>query len=379
MRHYPLFKVHIPTEEALREIERVFRSGFVNEGTEVVELTERLKKTLRAGQLVLTNSCTSAITMALHLAGVRHGDEVVTTPMTCVATNTPIVTMGAVPVWADVDPRNGMVTADRIEARITPRTRAVVVVAWAGTPPELKPIYDLCKQKKVKLILDAAHAFGSSYHARPVSDWADYTCYSFQAIKHFTTGDGGALVCADPGDHARSKSLKWFGLDRDAIKDKQGNWRGQQWDTDIVEAGYKFNMNNVAAAIGLAQLPHIGKLLEAHRANAALYDEEFAGFALAMAASRPEGSDSAFWVYTMVLEPDARISRNALLANLNERGILAGVVHVPNDSYTAFRHYRKQLPGVGQFAERQFSLPCGWWLGEEDVRFIAAQVRQAVS
>lgn len=377
MKTYPLFKVHVPHEEALAKIGEVFASGFINEGTQVTQLTNELRAYLNADNLVLTNSCTSALTLALHLAGVQPGDEVISTPMTCVATNTPIVALGARIVWADVDPNHGMIDPQDVSRKITGRTKAVMAVAWAGTPPQLQALREVCAQRGVKLILDAAHAFDAAYRQAPVHYWADFTCYSFQAIKHFTTGDGGALVCFADADHARAKALKWFGLDRDRAKDDKGNWKGQQWDVDIQEAGFKFNMNNVSAAIGLSQMEHIDRIVAFHRVNAYLYDDLFEGCTTVVPASRPAGAESSFWVYTMKVDPErSRLCRDDLLKALNAEGIMAGVVHVPNDDYTAFQAFRADLPGLREFAANQFSLPCGWWLDEDDVRHIAARVKE---
>lgn len=377
MKTYPLFKVHIPCEETLAKIGEVFDSGFINEGTQVTQLTNELRAHLNADNLVLTNSCTSALTLALHLAGVGPGDEVISTPMTCVATNTPIVAHGARIVWADVDPNHGMIDPQDVSRKITGRTKAVMAVAWAGTPPQLQALREICVQRGVKLILDAAHAFDAAYRGVPVHYWTDFTCYSFQAIKHFTTGDGGALVCFTDSDHARAKALKWFGLDRDRAKDDKGNWKGQQWDVDIQEAGFKFNMNNVAAAIGLSQMAHIDRIVALHRVNAYLYDDLFEGCTTVVPAARPADAESSFWVYTMKVDPkQSRLRRDDLLKALNAEGIMAGVVHVPNDNYTAFQAFRSDLPGLREFAANQFSLPCGWWLDESDVRHIAARVKE---
>lgn len=376
---FPLFKVHIPVEEALANIREVFDSGFINEGEQVTKLTELLSKKLQTNKLLLLNSCTSALTVALKLAGVGPGDEVITTPMTCVASNTPIHNLGAKVVWADVNPHTGMIDPESISQKITAKTKAVIAVAWAGTPPDILGINDVLgrgKERKAKLIMDAAHAFGAKYHGSPLGEHqADYTCYSFQAIKHFTTGDGGALICRDPDDFKRAKALKWFGLDRDLTKDEKGNWKGQQWDTDIVEAGYKFNMNNVAAAIGLAQLEHIDRLVESHRQHASLYDSIFADWEPVRTPLRQESHRSACWTYTLVLRDD-RINRDVLLEYLNAEGIAAGLVHVPNDAYTCFKDSATDLPGVREFARRQFSLPCGWWLTDDDVLHIANRVKE---
>lgn len=380
MRTYPLFKAHVNVDEALSAIGDVLRSGYINEGAQVTELSAAISARMKTENVVLTNSCTSALTMALRLSGVGPGDVVVSTPMTCVATNTPISNVGAIVRWADVDPRSGMVTPDSVGQALDacPKAKAVVAVAWAGTPPDMEGL-SFVRRSGRKLILDAAHAFDARYRTLPVHSWADYTCYSFQAIKHFTTGDGGALVCADLGDHLRAKGMKWFGLDRDRAKDERGDWRGQQWDVDIEEAGHKFNMNNMAAALGLSQLRHIDSIVDTHRKNAAVYDEMFAGCRSLQRASRPEGSESSFWVYTVTLTDDATVSRDDVLRVLNAAGIMAGLVHVPNDSYTCFRSSRSvPLPGLRAFSERQFSLPCGWWLDPSDIRHIAGVVRHVV-
>jgi perosamine synthetase len=379
VRTYPLFRVHVPIEEALENISRVFVSGYINEGTQVTRLAEKLSGYLRTTNLVLTNSCTSALTMALKLAGVGPGDEVVSTPMTCVATNTAIASTGAKVVWADVDPRHGMLSADTVFRRgvVTYKTKAVMAVAWAGTPPALQPLYEGCVDRGTKLVLDAAHAFDARYMGAHVHQWAHYTAYSYQAIKHFTTGDGGSLVCLDAADHKRAKAMKWFGLDRDVAKDDKGDWKGQQWDVDIVEAGYKFNMNNVAAAIGLSQLPHIDRIMAAHRRNGKDYDALFSDFSPVVPCFRPMGGEPSCWVYTVLVDPKhSKLSRDDLLQALNAEGIMAGVVHVPNDTYTCFAQSKADLPGVREFSANQLSLPCGWWLDAEDILHVANRVKE---
>lgn len=374
MKTYPLFKVHVPGE-AIYNVEHVLNSGFINEGVQVTQLTQALSEHMKTDKLCLLNSCTSALTLALKLAGVGPGDEVITTPMTCVATNTPIVAAGAKIVWADVDPETGMIDPDDVQKKITPKTKAIIAVAWAGAPPDLQGLNQVRFEAGIPLILDAAHAFDATYAGQPVHRYADFTCYSFQAIKHFTTGDGGALICWRDNDFVRAKALKWFGLDRDRAKDEKGDWKGQQWDVDIVEAGYKFNMNNVAAAIGISQLEYIDNIIKRHRDNAAMYARRFAGAPNVHHVSIGEGAVSSHWVYTMLLDHPT-LTRDELLHKLNVEGIMAGVVHVPNDYYTAFQPFRADLPGVRSFSSRQFSLPCGWWLNAEDIDHIYRRVME---
>ena len=368
---YPLFKVHVDQSAALTGIQHVFESGFVNEGEQVTEFTLKLKEILGIEQLVAVNCCTSAITMALHLSDVGPGDEVVTTPMTCVATNIPILQTGAKIVWADIDPTSGSISASDVRAKISPRTKAVMCVDWAGTPVELSELWAVCQNAGVPLIQDAAHAFAAEYKHISVAHFADYTCFSFQAIKHITCGDGGALVANDPSKFDLAKKLKWFGYDRDSTKDEKGNWKGQKWDADIRfnEAGYKFNMNNVSAAIGLSQLPHVGKIIGGHRRNAALLDGMFAGHPKIRPQHRPADSTSSFWVYTVTLADD--LDRDRVLETLNGMGIMAGLVHLANDIYSCFSEFEADLPGVRAFEKQQMSLPCGWWLDETDMEHIA--------
>lgn len=370
-KNYPLFKVNIDKAAALSRLDSVFDSGFVNEGKEVAELTARLRTVLGSEQIVLMNSCTSALTVALRLAGVKPGKNVVTSPMTCIASNTPIINLGGDIKWADVDPKSGMITPETVESLIDSDTVAVLFVDWAGVMPDLANIDAVCRKKGVKLIQDAAHAFGAEYNGKPVCQYSDFTCFSFQAIKHFTCGDGGALVCRDPKDQKIASNLKWFGYDRASSKDEKGNWRVQQAEADITEGevGYKFNMNNVAAAIGLAQIPHIDGILVAHRRNADTYDRAFLHSPHISPILRPNDSKPSFWVYTTLLADG--IDRDAVMQSLAQAGIHSGQVHVPNDEYTCFARFQRSLPGVREFSRRQLSLPSGWWITESDASFIA--------
>jgi dTDP-4-amino-4,6-dideoxygalactose transaminase len=378
---YPLFKTPISSHPGtLALIDNVLQSGYVNEGVQVAELTQHLETILESKNISLLNSCTSAITVALRLAGVKQDSEVISTAMTCVATNTPIIAFGADIVWADIDPTTAMSNVNTIIRRITPKTKAIVIVAWAGNvPPGLDALFEFCETVGIPLILDAAHAFDARCNGRPIHEFAHFTCYSFQAIKHFSTGDGGALICRDSDDHARAKALKWFGLDRDRAKDEKGDWKGQQWDVDVVEAGYKFNMNNVAAAIGLAQVNTIKQTIETFRKNARRYDALFSNQDVIRPLHRNKtlGTLDSPWVYTVTIIGSwpTLLTRDQLLKCLNSEGIMAGLVHVPNDSYTAFSKFQtSSLPGLRTFEGIHFSLPCGSWINDDDVEHIANRV-----
>lgn len=373
---YPMFKVHVDVDVALKGVEQVLRSGFMNEGVQVTELTTAMSTYFDHPNVVALNSCTSALTLALKLAGVGPGDEVITTSMTCVASNTPIHNVGATLVWADISSVTGNIDPEQVLEKITPQTKAVLCVNWAGLPCDLKRLQDVCTSKGIKLIQDAAHGFGSMMDGKHVCHFTDFTCYSLQAIKHITSGDGGLLVCNNNEDFDRAKKLKWFGIDREATKDANGEWKGQRWNVDVIEAGYKFHMNNVTAAIALSQLPHIDRIVSSHRKNAYIYSRtlnpEFVHPLHVM-----ENSSPSHWVFTCLL--DQRIDRDAFILKLKEYGIDAGLVHTPNHHYTCFRDSLCPLPETDYFNDHQVSLPCGWWLTEEDVLFISNTVNETLT
>lgn len=365
-----MFKVHIDKESALRNISSVIDTGFFNEGVQVKQFSESLSRKLGIKNIVLTNSCTSALTMALKLSGVGCGDEVISTSMTCLATNTPILNLGGKIVWADIDPKTGNICPKDVMRKITNKTKAVMCVNWAGLPCDLRELMSICQKNKIKLIQDAAHSFGSLYKDTDVSNHAHFTCYSFQAIKHITCGDGGALICLEDKDLERARSLKWFGLDRESTKDEDGEWKGQRWEADVVEAGYKFNMNNISASIGLSQVDHIDSIIKNHRENALQYEKLFSDSDLISPLLYPDNSLPSFWVYTVLL--DKNIDRDKVIIDLNNAGIGAGLVHIPNHNYTCFRDSQCDLPGVDYFHSHQISLPCGWWINKKDIEIIVA-------
>ncbi len=380
MRKIPLFKVFTNKNKTLKNLDKVLDSGFINEGEEVNLLTKKLEKKIGSKNIVLMNSCTSALTVAYKLSGLSKGKNVVTTPMTCIATNTPIINLNGNIKWCDVDSYSGMPRLKHIKEKVDKNTVAVCLVSWAGVPPvDLKKIYNFCKKNKIKLIHDSAHAFMAELDKKPISNFADFTCFSFQAIKHFTCGDGGALICKNLLSFQKAKKLKWFGYDREKAKDSKGHWKNQQEaDISYEDLGYKFNMNNITAAVGLANYESIDTIIEGHRNIAKIYDEYFFNNKLICPISRPKYSKPSFWVYTLVLK-DNRFCSEELIRDLNKENIQAGKVHIPCDEYSCFSNFKTSLPGLRKFNRIQFSLPCGWWIRKNDAHEIAQKVLKITS
>lgn len=355
----------------MKPLKKVLFSGFVNEGAQVTEFENRLRKLAGNPFTMATNSCTSSITLALKIAGVGPGDEVITSPMTCVATNTPISNLFAKPVWCDIDVNTGNIDSAKIQEKITGRTKAILFVDWTGIPADLDKINAIGRKHGIKVIEDAAQGLGASYKGRNVGSISDFTCFSFQAIKHINTGDGGALSFSEEADFQRGKKLKWFGIDREATKDSAGNWKGSRWDCVIPEAGYKFHMNNIEAAIGIEQLKSFGAILKAHRRNAGYFVKSLNGVAGIRLPKIEQGVEPAWWVFMLFAE-----RRDDLSRKLAERGVHSSMLHVRNDIYECFEGSKQDLPSVTRFQESELCIPCGWWVCAEEREYIVNIIKE---
>ncbi len=363
----PLFKVFMPGD-VMKSLREVLFSGYVGEGPKVREFERRLAPWLGTDNILALNNGTSSLQLALRLAGVGPGDEVISTPMTCAATNMPVLATGARVVWADIDPWTGNISPESVERKITPGTRAIICMHWGGYPCDIEKLNAVAARRKVKLIEDACHAFGSSYRGRPVGSRSDYAAFSFQAIKHLTTVDGGALTCRSRDDRERGRLLRWYGIDRTA---PGGDLR---CESDIEEFGYKFHMNDVAAAIGIEQLRHARGNIEKRRRNARIFDAAFAGLGRVRALRREADRESSFWLYTLRVE-----ERRRFMEHMSDAGITVSRVHARNDRHTVFKSSTAPLPGVDEFAAEQVSIPVGWWLAKRDIDRIIDAVRSLTS
>jgi len=360
----PLFKVFM-ADSVKDAVVRVLYSGFVGEGEDVVAFERDLARCLEIDRVLAVNTGTSALHLAYHMAIDGADDaEIITTPVTCTATNTSIVQNGARIVWADVDPVTGSIDPTEIEALITPRTRAIVMVHWGGNPCDIARISEIGRRHGIKVVEDAAHALGSTYDGSPIGRHSDFVVFSFQAIKHVTSVDGGCLVCKDFADHERGRLLRWYGIDRNTTEATD-----LRCEIDIAEAGYKFHMNNVAAAIGRENLKMLDWILTRHRDNARFYDAAFRGInSITTVRENPNGT-SAAWLYTIHLG-----NRDEVMRKLLEAGIGASKVHARNDTHSTFKASARPLPNAEAFDRTHLCIPVGWWVSESDRERVADAV-----
>lgn len=351
-----------PESELLPALRAVLYSGQIGEGEQVAAFEHRFGQWLGHGTAVACSSGTAGLHLSLILAGVGPGDQVVSTAMTAEPTNMAICHAGAEPVWADVDPESGNLTPESVAQAMTPRTRAVLVVDYGGYPVDLVGIRAVADAHGVPVIEDAAHALGATFRGQQVGALADFTVFSFQAIKHITTGDGGMLVLRDSALLDKARRLRWFGLPRGVART----------EIEAREVGYKYNMNNIAATFGLAQMDRIDQAVAAHKANGKAFDRAFAGLPGISPARIEAGADPSYWFYTLLCdEPDTLIRR------LDQAGIGAGLVHRRNDLHPVFAASRRPLPGLDRFQARLVHLPSGWWVGEAERRRILDAVTRS--
>lgn len=371
-KRIPLHKVFMP-DEVIEELKPVLKSGWIGEGPQTAKFEEKLRKFLKQKKITALNSGTSALIMALRLAEIKYNDEIITTPMTCMATNEPILLAGAIPVWSDVHPDSGNIDVESIRKKITIRTKAIMIVHWGGAPCDLDPINELAKEYNLKVIEDAAHALGSKYKGKFIGNHSDYVAFSFQAIKHITTGDGGAIACRSIKDHMRARSLKWFGIDRE--KRQTSELGHVLWD--IIEPGYKFHMNDIAATIGLTQFKYLNEIIKKRRENAAFYDNAISEIkGLKILKPEHQFGESSYWLYTFLTKgPEHRLK---IIRYMREQGIETSIVHQRNDTYKIFKNYNNSdLKGVTEFCDRMLCLPVGQWVGEEERKYIIEHLHKA--
>ena len=349
----------------LSPVMATLRSGLVAEGPRVSEFERKISSYVANELTVALNSGTSALHLALVLAGVKPGSKVITTPVTSPATNVSIANLGAKIVWADVEKSTGNISpasVQRLMERYGDEISAVQVVHWGGYPCDMEAIHRAVGGGAY-VIEDAAHALCAEYKGQSIGSLSDFTCFSFQAIKHLTTGDGGLLCCLKPEDYERARRLRWFGIDRSRP--------GRTWADDIAEPGYKFHMNDVTATLGLIQLDGLVQSVERRRAIASVYERELSHLKFQCGTY---DCRSSYWLFTMLVE-----SRDQFIKALGSEGIECSPVHRRNDTYTAFARSTfatDELEGVDYFGERMVCIPVGQWLSDKDVDRVVATINR---
>ena len=321
---YPVIR-----EEAITGVADALRSGWIGPVRRTREFEEAFAKAVAAPHCVALNSCSTALRLALRVLDLAPGTEVVTSPLTFVSANQAILEESLTPVFADVQPDTGSLDPSRIGERLTDRTGAVMVMHYGGMPCDLDEIYALAAERGVAVIEDCAHAFGASYHGRPIGSHGDLHAFSFQAVKNLPLGDGGALTVPSAEVDARLRRLRWFGIDRSTFERSAGG--SYSWEYDVTELGLKGAMNDIAAAIGLGQLPYVEEDNERRREIGRRDREGIAGTAgIELLREHSDRVSSGHLCCVLADE------RDRLVESLSASGIDVGVHFQPSYAYAMF-------------------------------------------
>ncbi len=332
-------------------LEQVLYSGYVAQG-EQVELFERaFENYIGDGYSLSLNSGTAALHIALILAGVKGGDEVISTALTAEPTNTAIKSTGAKIRYADVDYHTGNISPDSIRQNINSRTRAIMLVDYAGTPVNVPEIQKISDKFNIPVIHDSAHALGAKFNGLKTGNHFPYTVFSFQAIKHLTTIDGGILQIQNREEYEKAKLIRWFGIDKKLTR----------LENNIQFQGYKYHMNNVNATIGLVQLEDIDSVVGQYVENGKYFDQQLQNIPGIELLEYYPGSESSYWLYTLKVE-----NRDGFIRMLSENEIMASELHKRNDLHDYLNDFHQKLPVLDNFYSKLVHIPCGWWVTNED-------------
>lgn len=368
------------TEAEIDEVVDTLRSGWIAKGPRTIKFEKEFAEYLGAKHAIAVNSCTAALHISLLTQNIGPGDEVITTPMTFASTASTILHCGAKPVFADIDYRTGCIDPDEVEKKITPRTKAIVPVHYSGQVCDLDRIYELADKHGLYVSEDAAHALWSRYKGRLIGNrLRGAASYSFYATKNLATGDGGMLVTDRDDIAERARILVGQGMSHNAWNRYA---KGGSWKYDIVEPGYKYNMFDIQAALGLVQLSRLEEMQKRRLEIAAVYQEEFGKIDAVEPPFVPEFATHCWHLYVLRVLPELlTIDRDQFIVELNERNVGTSVHFIPTHTMTAFRKLgwkEGDFPMTEKHFERIISLPLYPSMTDEQVRYVVAAVRDIV-
>ena len=362
-------------EEEITEVVDTLRSGWITTGPKTARFEEEFARFLGAPGALAVNSCTAALHTALLAAGVGEGDEVITTPLTFAATANVIEHVRARPVLVDVDPETLQLDASRLETAVTPRTRAIIPVHFAGHPADLDAIETIARRHGLLVVEDAAHALPARYRGRLIGSGGNPVAFSFYATKNLTTGEGGMLT-GDPEFLKRARIASLHGMSHDGWKRYA---EGGHWFYEVMLPGFKYNMSDIQAAMGLAQLAKIERHQARRRAVVLAYQAAFVAHdAFELPVERPE-VEHAWHLYVLRLHPEVlSIGRDRFIEELTRRRIGTSVHFIPLHLHPYYRDTYGYAPDAYPVAqsnyERMLSLPLHPGLSETDVGDVVAAV-----
>lgn len=377
---YITFGAPLIGEEEIKEVIDSLQSGWIGTGPKVHKFEEILKKYTGSEYALSLNSCTAALHISMLVSGIGPDDEVITSPMTFAATANTIIHTGAKPIFVDIDRESMNIDPDLIEKAITKRTKAIIPVHMAGRPCEMDKIMKIAKKHKLYVIEDAAQAIGAEYKGRKIGSIGDLTCFSFYVTKNITTGEGGVITTARKDWAEKIAIYRLHGMSKDAWK-RYGDSGYNHYD--FVYPGYKYNLTDIAAAIGIHQMAKIEGFGKKREKIWNYYNKNLKDLPIAIPSKWPDFIKHARHLYTILIDKEkAGISRDEFMQKMHESGIGTGVHFNPVHLHSYYRnnfHYKKgDFPNAEFIGERTVSIPLSPALTELEVKRIAETIRKII-
>lgn len=357
----PLFLPKI-SNKGISSVVNTLKTRWIGQGPKVDKFEKIFKKKFlkKSFEALAVGSGTDALHLAYLLSDIKKGDEVLVPVFTCTATNLPLLYIGAKPIFVDIDLETMNLNLENLEKKITRKTKAIVCVDYGGVPNNYLRLNKICKKFKLKLISDAAHSLGSKYLGKYACQYADFTTFSFQAIKTLTTGDGGLLVIKNKKLLDKAKRLRWFGIDRS--KKQLGIW-----ENDVKELGYKYQMNDIAAALGLAGLDEIDKIMKKRINLFKEYEKNLKHNSIEIIGkSKTSEYENCAWLITIIVHE----RKKELMKKLRKNGVESAQVHYRNDRYSVFGKRLKDMSNMDKLEDKYLVLPLYPSMRVSDVRKI---------
>lgn len=349
----PLFKVFIPPD-VVANANDILLSGSLNSGKYLSEFETKVRSFIGCERFLAVNSYNSAAQIVYELIGLKPGDEVIASPMSCLASNQPVAIKRAIMKWTDIDPLVGSLDPDEVRKNITKHTKAILFYQWGGYPGHIDEILQIGKDFGIPVIEDAIESFGSEYRGRKLGNTgADYTLYSFQPVRLPTTIDGGGIAFKAVADYEKAVLIRDYGIDRSSFRD----YFGEITETcDISIPGFGATLNEFNAFIGSKSMDKVPLLLQKQKENSKNNTEYLTRLGqvscIGLADSNPN-----YWIFTFLSS-----DRDNLLDFIRKDNIYASKVHLRNDYYSLFGSFQDKLTGVKKFSDETLSIPCGWWV-----------------
>ncbi|MEG4011007.1 MULTISPECIES: DegT/DnrJ/EryC1/StrS family aminotransferase [unclassified Microcoleus] len=365
----------------IQEVVATMKTGWLGTGPKVRLFQDEFNAYKGSQYAVAVNSCTAGLHLSVLAAGLQPGDEVITTPMTFCATVNAIIHAGATPVLADVDPVTMNIDPAQVEAKITPKTKAILPVHFAGRPCDMDALCSIASHHNLKLIEDCAHAIETQYKGRKAGTFGDFGCFSFYVTKNITTGEGGMILARAQADSDRLNILALHGMSKDAWKRFSDSGYKHY---EVVEVGFKYNMMDLQAAIGIHQLKRVTPYWQRREQIWQRYNEAFADLPITVPANPEPDTIHAYHLYTILVdEAKTGISRDEFLNAINAENIGVGVHYMSMPEHPVYQKMfgwqTADYPNASYIGRHTVSLPISAKLTDADVEDVIAGVKKCLA